>query len=365
MKAAICLFGPHILSVWATLKGAELKTEYPTVTVSPLYILHVLAIVEDMGLSRDVIVRQLGVDIPRQPNPKSRYSLELFDNLLSVAARELGNPHLGLSVGEKFRIATYTDLGNILAFCKDIEEAAYINKRYSSLVHTLGVPHVRKENLGSGPKDTFIWEPNFPKSEYQTFYRATEFVISNYLTSLNWLAWGFGKGVVEVHFAHAPSASIDVYEELTGCKTKFGMDCYRLIMADNIMNRPLPTANAHQLNILKAKQDVILSAFNETNNLITRAEGAILNIIRNQRPTVDVVANNLGFSDRTMKRHLKDQSTTYREILERVKRRMCDDLLDDGMELAQISQTLWYNDQAAFTRAYKRWHGVTPTQRGK
>ena len=76
-----------------------MKTDHPIVTVSPLYILHVFAIVEDMGLSRDEVVRQLGVDIPRQPNPKSRYSLELFDNLLSVAARELGNPHLGLSVG--------------------------------------------------------------------------------------------------------------------------------------------------------------------------------------------------------------------------------------------------------------------------
>jgi len=139
-----------------------LKTDYPIVTVSPLYILHILAIVEDMGLSRDKVIEKLGVDIPSQPNPKTRYSLELFDNLLSIAARELDNPHLAISVGEKFRIATYTDLGNILAFCKDIEEAAYINKRYSSLVHTLGVPHVRKENLEGGPRDTFIWVGLYP-----------------------------------------------------------------------------------------------------------------------------------------------------------------------------------------------------------
>ena len=342
-----------------------MNTEHPIANVSPLYVLHVLGIVEDMGLDRDIVIKELGVDIPRRPNPKTRYSLELFDDLLSIAARELNNPHLAISVGEKFRIATFTDLGNILAFCKDIEEAAYINKRYSSLVHTLGVPHVRQENLQGRPKDTFIWEPNFPKSEYQKFYKATEFVISNYYTSLNWLAWGFGRGVVEVHFAHAPSAAIDIYDELVGCKVRFGMDCYRLIMADNIMNRPLPTANAHQLNILKAKQDAILNAFNEANNLITRVEGEILNIIRDQRPKIETIASNLGMSERTMKRHLKAESMTYREILETVKRRMCDELLDDGIGLAQIAQTLWYSDQAAFTRAYKKWHGVTPSQRGK
>lgn len=342
-----------------------MKTNYPIVNVSPLYVLHVLGIVEEMGLNRDIVIKELGVDIPRQPNPKTRYSLELFDEVLSIAARELNNPHLGISVGEEFRIATYTDLGNILAFCKDIEEAAYVNKRYSSLVHTLGVPHVRKENLDGEPRDTFIWEPNFPKSEYQNFYKATEFVISNYFTSLNWLAWGFGRGVIEIHFAHTPSAPTDVYDKLAGCKVRFGMDCYRLIMADNIMNRPLPTANAHQLNILKAKQDKILSTFNETNNLINRVEGEILNMIGDQKPKIDFIANNLGISERTMKRHLKDQSTTYRKILERVKRRMCDDLLDDGIGLAQIAQTLWYSDQAAFTRAYKKWHGVTPSRRDK
>lgn len=30
---------------------------------------------------------------------------------------------------------------------------------------------------------------------------------------------------------------------------------------------------------------------------------------------------------------------------------MCDELLEDGVGLAQIAQTLWYSDQAAFTRA--------------
>ena len=141
------------------------------------------------------------------------------------------------------------------------------------------------------------------------------------------------------------------------------MDCYRLIMADNIMNKPLPTANAHQLNILKAKQDAILNTFNQVNNLINRVEGAILKTIREQRPTLAVIANNLGMNDRTLKRHLKDQSTTYRKIVERVKRRLCDDLLEHGTPLSEIAQTLWYSDQAAFTHAYKKWYGVPPSRR--
>lgn len=342
-----------------------MKTAHPTVFVSPLYFFQVLGIVEEMGLSRDLALQKLGMDVTTKPNPKTRYSLELFDGLLSIAARELNNPHIAISVGEKFRIATYTNLGSILAFCKDIEEAAYINKRYSSLVHTLGVPSLKKVDFGNGLKDTFLWEPNFPKSDYQNFYKATEYVISNYLTSLNWLAWGFGVGVVEVHYAHTPAEPVEYYDELLGCKNKFGMDCYRLIMADDIINRPLPTANAHQLKILKAKQDIILNAHNNVNNIISRVENEILNVTRNQKPTIKVIANNLGLTDRTLKRHLKAQSTTYSEIVERVKRNMCDELLDEGVALAEIAHSLWYSDQAAFTHAYKKWHGVPPSRRFK
>ena len=342
-----------------------MKTAHPTVSVSPLYFFEVLGIVEEMGLSRDIALPKLGLDVATRPDPKTRYSLELFDGLLTIAARELSNPHIAISVGERFRIATYTNLGNILAFCKDIEEAAFINKRYSSLVHTLGIPHLKKDDFGKGLKDTFLWEPNFPRSEYQNFYKATEYVITNYLTSLNWLAWGFGVGVVEVHYAHAPAEPVHFYDEILGCKNKFGMDCYRLIMADNIMNRPLPTANAHQLNILKAKQDIILNAFNNVNNLISRVESEILNVIRNQKPSIKVIAKNLGLNDRTMKRHLKDQSTSYSEIVARVKRKMCDELLDEGVALAEIAHSLWYSDQAAFTHAYKKWYGVPPSRRYK
>jgi len=340
-----------------------MKTAHPLATVSPLYFFEVLKIAEEMGLSRQIVEKQLAMDFSKRLNPKTRYSLELFDSLLIIASRELSNPHIGISAGEKFRIATYTDLGNILAFCKDMEEAAYINKRYSSLVHTLGVPHLKTENFGNGPKDTFHWVPNFLKSDYQKFYKVTEYVISNYLMSLNWLAWGFGRGVVEVHYAHAPAEPVKVYDDLLGCKNRFEMDCYRLIMADNIMNKPLPTANAHQLNILKAKQDAILNTFNQVNNLINRVEGAILQTIREQRPTLAVIANNLGMNDRTLKRHLKDQSTTYRKIVERVKQRLCDDLLEHGTPLSEIAQTLWYSDQAAFTHAYKKWYGVPPSRR--
>jgi len=342
-----------------------LNTAHPKATVSPTYFFHVLGIAEELGVKKTLIADRLAMNLSIRPSAKTRYSLEQFDALLNIVAEELNDPHLGLNVGERFRIATYTDLGNILAFCKDLEEAAYINKRYSSLVHTLGVPDLTKEDFGQGVKDIFLWEPNFPKEDYQKFRHITEYVLSNYVSSLNWLAWGFGKGVSEIHYAHSPASPISEYDRLMRCNSRFDTDIYRIVMADDIMNIPLPTANAQQLDFLKTKQDAILNSFNMEDNLILRVEDSILTTIRMQKPNIECVSKSIGMSARSLKRHLKDQDTSFREILERVKRRMCENLIAEGLGLAQIAQVLWYSDQAAFTRAYKKWHGVPPSRHKK
>ncbi len=334
-----------------------------TASVSPIYYFHVLKIIEEMGLSRQEVSEGLKRDLSVSPSPKTRYSLEEFSDLLVFAADKLKDPHLGLSVGEKFRVTTYTDLGNILAFCKDLEEAAFINRRYSSLVHTLGIPDLTKEDYGDGEKDVFKWVPNFPKEDYQKHRQITEYVMANYVMSLNWLAWGFAKGVTEIHYAHKPAEPLANYDTISRCKSKFETDIYRIVMADNIMNLPLPTANASQLTLLKNKQDAILNTFQKVDNLVLRVGNSVREMILEKRPLLQDVASDLKMGERTLRRHLRDRETNFQDILEDVKSQMCDDLLKDGMSLAEIAQTLWYSDQAAFTRAHKRWHGVAPSKR--
>jgi len=33
----------------------------------------------------------------------------------------------------------------------------------------------------------------------------------------------------------------------------------------------------------------------------------------------------------------------------------------DGRSLTEIAQSLGYNDQSAFTRAFKNWYGIAPS----
>jgi len=95
-----------------------------------------MQILRDMGLDKDApVFRRLSIDADAATNPKTRLPLETFHMLLDQSSQILDDPHLGLHIGERFRISTFGQLSGILGFCRDIEEATTINRRYSCLVH--------------------------------------------------------------------------------------------------------------------------------------------------------------------------------------------------------------------------------------
>ena len=57
----------------------------------------------------------------------------------------------------------------------------------------------------------------------------------------------------------------------------------------------------------------------------------------------------------------KNENIKYRDFLEEVRKDLFIEKHNSGMSFTQIALDLGYNDQAAFTKAFKRWHGMSPT----
>ncbi len=79
--------------------------------------------------------------------------------------------------------------------------------------------------------------------------------------------------------------------------------------------------------------------------------------------TIGECADLVGMSDRTLQRRLFEYGTTFNEIHDQTRfdsaRRL---LLDDSINLSSIAYELGYANPANFTRAFRRWAGVSPRQ---
>lgn len=80
-------------------------------------------------------------------------------------------------------------------------------------------------------------------------------------------------------------------------------------------------------------------------------------------PTLEHVASRVSMSGRTLQRRLKEEGTTFAEVLDWLRRGMAQGYLaDEQISISEVSYLLGFSEQSAFHRAFKRWTGSTPVQ---
>ena len=78
-------------------------------------------------------------------------------------------------------------------------------------------------------------------------------------------------------------------------------------------------------------------------------------------PSLEVMADKLAVSARTLKRHLQQAGLSYRQLQDEERYRQAQRLLArPENSVSEVAYSLGYNDVANFSRAFKRWSGLTP-----
>jgi AraC-like DNA-binding protein len=83
---------------------------------------------------------------------------------------------------------------------------------------------------------------------------------------------------------------------------------------------------------------------------------------QNGFPSLKVAARLFHMTPRTLHRRLVDEGTSYREVLESVRRTLAVQHVRSGhFTMEEIAYRLGYTDLANFRRAFKRWESVPPS----
>jgi AraC-like DNA-binding protein len=77
---------------------------------------------------------------------------------------------------------------------------------------------------------------------------------------------------------------------------------------------------------------------------------------------IERVARDLGYGRQTLYRRLKAEGVTYEQLLDGIRRRLALRFIrEQGLPVKEAAYRLGFSDPAAFSRAYKRWTGASPT----
>jgi AraC-like DNA-binding protein len=79
--------------------------------------------------------------------------------------------------------------------------------------------------------------------------------------------------------------------------------------------------------------------------------------------TMDQCAELVGMSGRTLQRRLAENETTFNELLDQARFDVAKQLLqNDSISVSDVCYEIGYSNPGNFTRAFRRWAGVSPRQ---
>ncbi|HEX5373631.1 MAG TPA: AraC family transcriptional regulator [Aquabacterium sp.] len=166
---------------------------------------------------------------------------------------------------------------------------------------------------------------------------------------------------VRVDFQRPAPQNTDTFVRAFRCPLRFGAPHTCIVWSRELMERPLEAANPQLLE----QQEHILAKLVEQldrDNLSTQVKRMLANMLPQGEPSQDQIAQHLGMSARTLQRRLADLDTTYTDVLDSTRHELALSYLNDRQcSLKEVAFLLGFSDTGNFTRAFKRWTGITPS----
>ena len=101
----------------------------------------------------------------------------------------------------------------------------------------------------------------------------------------------------------------------------------------------------------------------DQDNLAQRVKAAILDQLPSGNVTDESVSRVLYMSARKLQRQLESAGTTFYTLLNETRKDLAKKFLSDqDTSITEIAYLLGFSESSAFSRAFKRWMGVSPSQ---
>lgn len=138
---------------------------------------------------------------------------------------------------------------------------------------------------------------------------------------------------------------------------------YAIRVPRDMMEAPLRLADANAAAMAREACERELQARQSSKEeVLTSRVRTVLAASNDRLPTLEEVADTLHVSTRTLKRRLQDEGRNFRALVDHVLRERATQMLqEEGLSVSEVAFRLGYNDVSNFSRAFRRWTGVSPS----
>jgi AraC-like DNA-binding protein len=272
-----------------------------------------------------------------------------------LVADAVGDKILGFHLAYAYDPREIGLLYYVAASAETLWESLLRVERYSALVNDGFVLTVKKGNL-LRVQFQYAGVPRHTDTHQIEFWMASLIRICRRLTNRD-------LKPIHVRIMHPRAEDRREIARLVDGDIETGAHVDEIEFPLAVCDFPIATADPY-LNRLCVQccEETLLRRETKTSPLKVKVENTIAAILPHRKIRIDLVAAKLGMSSKTLARRLSSEGCSFAETLNDLRSALAHRYLTDrSLTISEIAWLLGYAEIGAFTRAFQRWTGMTPS----
>jgi AraC-like DNA-binding protein len=323
---------------------------------APYKIAALVEVLAEEGIPPVASLKGSGIDVDELYSASVLTSVRQYATVCKNAMALSRDPATPFKVGSRLHLAAYGMYGYALMSCLSLRDYFRLGVKY----HQLATPTLTI--VWTEYPDRAVWTfpdafISSPSRELGQFLIEQQF--TQHVTHLQDVA-GHSCPPVKACFSYAAPSYAGLYPKFLGCPCYFDQEQCELVYDSVILEQEPQLAHRHSAAMIQEMCDRLIGQAKTS----TGASGEVYQVLMRKPgefPSMEVVAEVLKMTSRTLRRRLEAEGTSFVAIVDDVRCSLATEYLrTTKMSTEDIAMLLGFSDAANFRRALKRWTGKGP-----
>lgn len=306
-------------------------------------------VVELLELSRDEassLVRRCAMPANALDGPCTT-ALANVKTFMDEAAALSATPAFGLTVADAVPEGTYETAELLVRTAPTLAVGLVALARFAALINPIGRFEVRERG------DRCELHYDVPGERGCLGPTMNEFTIAYLVRALRLVAEG-PLALAGAWFSHGRTSRLDVVAKYFDCAVTYDTATCGVSFPEAVAARPLGSSDRVTYGFLERQATERLRAHAHGSMAAMVAE-VIEKQVGLRHVDLAFVAKQLGMTERTAQRRLEEEDTSFREMLDQVRKRVAERLIATGAPASRVAEMLGFADARSLQRAVARW----------
>lgn len=331
----------------------------PSTDISVSIVRDVVYMAAGKGVPVSVLCAKAEIDVVRLDDADERFGLAEMNRVWAAAVELTKDNYLGLHTGEEVNFASLGIVGYLVQNSPDLMSAFKRAADYLTLSSNLLVTTIEKRR-----SDTVIVFTPIPAFANEYEFGARQAVES----SMSFVVHAAQKLTAKpirpkrVSFAFAAPANTAEYDRIFNTALVFREEENALLYAAEDLQLPVVSFNRTLFEMLDREAKQLVDSQSGGKTLRTEIKRLMIPMFQKELPQLESLAEKLAMSTRSLQRRLHEEGTSFQEVFEESRAELATQYLrNPSLTLSEIAYLLGYAELSAFSRAFRRRTGQSPT----